>query len=101
MTTPHYLRLCETSVVVKDRHLRVVGEWQSGCVCCCAEVTASSLPGSDGKLTMPLCPRHVRWAMACRRERVGKQARNLKKLLFAWCRYQGDDREAAKVWLGY
>ena len=85
----------------KDKHLARVEAWEGGCVYCGAGDVVSHLPGSAGALTMPLCPRHVRWAMAARQERIGKQARNLKLLLLAWCRLRGDDREVAKAWLGY
>jgi len=102
MATPLYLDLLhEQDVRLKDRHLCVIDEWTTGCVYCGEEEVAACLPGSGGRLTMPLCRRHVRWAMACRRERVGKQARHLKKLLLAWCRLRGDDLEVAEAWLGY
>lgn len=91
----------EVTSRVKDRHLQVVLEWRGGCVYCGAVAVGLSLPGSGGQLTMPLCARHVRWAMAARRERVGKQARNLKKLLLAWARLHGGDREAVARWLEY
>lgn len=86
---------------LKDRFLRVVEEWSGGCVYCGEPEVRASLPGSSGNLTMPLCARHTRWAMAARRERMGKQARTLKLLLLAWCRLRGDDPGVARAWLGY
>lgn len=83
----------------KDRDLAVVEEWVSGCIVCGDEEVVAALPGSEGMLTLPLCPRHVRWALASRREGMGKQSRRLRGLLFAWCRLHGDDRELAKAWL--
>lgn len=83
----------------KDRDLAVVEEWVSGCIVCGEDEVAEALPGSEGKLTLPLCARHVRWALASRREGMGKQSRRLRGLLFAWCRLHGDDRETAKAWL--
>ena len=60
-----------------------------------------ALPGSGGELTVPFCRKHVRWAMAARCERMGKQALRLKRLLHAWCRLRGGDRERVREWLGY
>jgi hypothetical protein len=85
---------------IKDRHLAIVAEWRGGCLYCGAEEVVPTLPGSDGKLAIPFCPRHLRWALASRRERMGKQARTLKKLLLAWCRLRGGDPELVKQWLG-
>ena len=85
----------------KDRHLAIVQEWRDGCLLCDSQQTVDELPGSDGEFYLPLCARHVRWAMASRRERVGRQARNLKLFLLAWCRLRGGDRQAAKEWLGF
>ena len=67
----------------KDRHLVVVEEWTGGCVYCGAAET-TLLPGLDHFVDIPFCTLHVRWALASRRERVGKQARHLKKLVLAW-----------------
>jgi hypothetical protein len=85
----------------KDKHLARVDAWTGGCLYCGDPDVYPHLPGSERALTMPLCQRHIRWAMVSRREKIGKQARNLKLLLFAWCRLHGDDREVAKAWLGY
>lgn len=85
----------------KDRYLDAVDSWRGGCLYCGCEPARATLAGSDGRLTMPLCPKHTRWAMACRRERVGKQARKLKLLLLAWCRLKGDDTGIAREWLGF
>jgi hypothetical protein len=85
----------------KDRHLSIVQEWRSGCLLCDEAATVQRLPCSDGSFYLPLCRRHVRWAMASRRERVGRQARHLKLFLLAWCRLRGGDQAAARQWLGY
>jgi len=83
----------------KDRFLAVVAEWEGGCVWCGEQETVDALPGSGGALDLPLCAKHVRWAMAARREAMGKQTRILRGLLFAWCRLEGRDRGAAQAWL--
>lgn len=87
----------------RDRWTALVTEWYDGCLKCDAPVSDRPLPGSDGQLYLPLCERHIRWAMASRRERLGKQAGYLKKLLLAWCRYRGapTDLDTARDWLGY
>jgi hypothetical protein len=85
----------------KDRYLLAVDQWQGGCLYCGDADTRPTLAGSDGRLTMPLCSKHTRWALAARRERVGKQARRLKLMLRAWCRLHGDDPAIADEWLGY
>lgn len=85
----------------KDRDLAVVEAWPGGCLYCgCSEVRPF-LAQSEGRLTLPLCAKHTRWALAARRERVGKQARRLKLLLLAWCRLRGDDPAVAREWLGF
>ena len=85
----------------KDRHLATVDEWRGGCVYCGAPESRQTLPGSNGLVVLPLCSKHVRWAMAARRERMGKQSRTLKRLVLAWCRLKGGDQEAAHEWLGF
>jgi hypothetical protein len=85
----------------KDRHLAIVDEWQQGCLYCGELPVRGALPGSGGKLQVPFCEKHVRWALASRRERFGKQARNLKQLLYAWVRLHGGDRKQVRGWLGY
>lgn len=85
----------------KDRHLAMVQEWTEGCLLCGASDTVAELPGSHGRFYLPLCQRHLRWALASRRERVGRQARNLKHYLLAYCRIHGGDSAAARQWLGY
>lgn len=85
----------------KDRHLAAVDAWTGGCLYCGASEVVPALPGSEGLLRVPFCGRHVRWALASRRERVGKQARHLKKLVLAWCRLRDGDVEVARQWLGY
>ena len=83
----------------KDRFLAVVAEWEGGCLWCGEEETVDALPGSGGALDLPLCAKHVRWAMAARREGIGKQTRILRGLLFAWCRLKGGDRALTSAWL--
>ena len=83
----------------KDRFYATVAEWTGGCVKCGQPVAQETLPDSDGRLRMPLCRRHVRWAMASRREGVGKQAGALRRLLLAWCDVHGEDAALAKDWL--
>lgn len=85
----------------KDRYLAMVDEYAGGCLYCGAGEVVPVLPGTDGKLAIPFCRKHVRWALASRRERMGKQSRVLKKLVLAWCRLKGGDAEFAKRWLGY
>src|SRR3954469_14579237 len=87
----------------RDRWTALVAEWQAGWLLCESPETERSLPGSDGQVHLPLCDRHVRWAMASRRERLGKQAGRLKKLLVAWSHlYEDADHAArARIWLGY
>ena len=85
----------------KDRFLDAVERWQEGtCLYCRAATTVRALPRSGGQVCLPLCDKHVRWAMAARRERFGKQSRILRGYLLAWCRLQGGDRDVAIVWLG-
>jgi hypothetical protein len=83
----------------RDRFLAVVDEWDAGCLFCGADTDVRPLPGSAGAVVLPLCHKHVRWAMACRREQHGKQARHLRGLVLAWARLHGGDRDAATVWL--
>lgn len=83
----------------KDRFLDAVAEWEEGCLYCGAAAELRPLPRSGGLVQLPLCATHVRWAMAARRERQGKQAHILRGLLLAWCRLRGGDRDAAVVWL--
>ena len=83
----------------KDRFLDRVDRWQDGCLYCGAEAEVRPLPRSHGLVCLPLCDKHVRWAMAARRERFGKQARVLRRYVLAWCRLRGGDREAATKWL--
>ena len=85
----------------KDRWEAIVAEWQGGCIRCGSPETGRALPGSGGRLDLPLCERHLRWALASRRERIGKQAGELARLLLAWCRYRELDRAEARRWLGY
>lgn len=86
-----------------DRWNALAAEWAGGCLVCGRVETGRPLPGSDGELMLPLCERHVRWAMASRRERMGKQAGNLKKLLLAWSRHREspDHERRARAWLGF
>ena len=83
----------------RDRFLALVAEWETGCLFCHADAEVRPLPGSAGAVLLPLCDKHVRWAMACRREQHGKQARHLRGLALAWVRLRGGDRNAATVWL--
>jgi hypothetical protein len=84
----------------KDRFLDRVDRWQEGCCLYCgAPAEVRPLPRSHGLVHLPLCDKHVRWAMATRRERYGKQARILNKLVLAWVRLRGGDRAAAQEWL--
>lgn len=85
----------------KDRHLQVVSEWRGGCLICGSADLSPVLPPALARVGFPLCDRHLRWAMASRRERMGRQARNLKLLLLAWCRLNQQDRQTALDWLGY
>lgn len=84
-----------------DMQSALVAQWQGGCLLCDAEDLEEPLPESEGLLRMPLCKRHLRWAMASRRERMGKQSRHLKRLLLAWVKATGQDPAAARRWLGY
>ena len=83
----------------KDRFLDAVDRWQTGCLYCGGPAEVRPLPRSHGLVRLPLCDKHVRWAMAARDERYGKQAHVLEGLLLAWCRLRGSDRETAKAWL--
>lgn len=83
-------------VRVKDRWVNVVDEWRGGCLWCGAS-EAGRLPGLE--VGVVFCPRHVRWAMASRREGMGKQSYILRRLLLAWCRRRGGDPEVVKQWL--
>jgi hypothetical protein len=85
---------------LQDRHLAMVEQANRGCIYCGASELAA-LPGSGAKLGLVFCATHVRWAMAARRERYGKQARNLRKLLQANCRLNGGDSKTVKVWLRF
>lgn len=85
----------------KDRYVVVAREWRSGCLLCEEQDLVTGLPGCTADLGFPLCARHLRWAMASRRERVGHQALRLKRLLLAWCRVRERDGAAAREWLGY
>ena len=67
----------------QDRYFDAVDRWEVGCLYCGAPEARPTLAGSSAQLTMPLCSKHTRWAMAARRERMGKQARVLKLLLLA------------------
>jgi hypothetical protein len=83
----------------KDRFLEVVDRWQEGCLYCGEPAEVRPLPASHGLVRLPLCDKHVRWAMACRREGAGKQSRHLRGFVLAWVRLKGGDRDAAIVWL--
>lgn len=84
----------------KDRFLDRVDRWNRGtCLYCGVEAQLRVLPRSNGLLELPLCDKHLRWAMAARAERHGKQAHILRGYLLAWCRLRGADRDAAKAWL--
>lgn len=83
----------------QGRFLEMVDLWQHGCLYCGEPAEVRPLPRSHGRVRLPLCEKHVRWAMATRRERYGKQAHILQGLLLAWCRLKDGDREAAKRWL--
>lgn len=83
----------------KDRFLDRVDRWQGGCLYCGAEAEVRPLPRSHGLVFLPLCDKHVRWAMATRDDRFGKQSRVLRGYLLAWCRLKDGDREAALAWL--
>lgn len=84
-----------------DIQSAIVADWQGGCLLCDEAEVDKPLSESDGMLRLPLCQRHRRWAMASRREKVGKQSRRLKRLLLAWSRAHGQDVDAARRWLGY
>jgi len=83
----------------QDRFLCIVDDWRAGCLYCGATAALRPLPESGGKVLLPLCDKHLRWAMAARRERFGKQARTLRGLVLAWVRLRGGERDAALVWL--
>lgn len=83
---------------VKDRWVNVVDEWHGGCLWC-GSPDARVLPGLE-EVGVVFCRRHVRWAMASRREGMGKQSYILRRLLLAWCRRRGGDPEVVKQWLG-
>lgn len=85
---------------VKDKFLLAVEQAEGGCLFCGAREVVL-LPGPGARLGPLFCERHVRWALAARRERVGRQARTLKKLLLAWCRLRNGDEQTARKWLGY
>jgi hypothetical protein len=83
----------------KDRFLDRVDRWSEGCLYCGEPADLRPLPGSGKRVQLPLCDKHLRWAMATRRERYGKQAHILRGYVLAWCRLKGGDRDAAVVWL--
>jgi hypothetical protein len=89
----------------RDRYSGVAADVLNGprlrCLHCGSENVCSSLPGSGGRLRVPLCRKHVRWALASRRERIGKQAGVLKRMLLAWGDATGVDRALVRDWLGY
>lgn len=84
---------------LKDRFLATVEGWESGCIHCGLPAPVRTLPRSAELVELPLCAKHVRWAMACRREGMGKQSHHLRGLVLAWVRLKGGDRHAAIVWL--
>lgn len=84
----------------KDLFSAVVKEWQGGCLLCDAPVT-DRLPSGLMGTGFPLCERHVRWALASRRERMGRQAGRLKWFLLAWCQRERLDPGPVREWLGY
>lgn len=83
----------------KDRFLDRVARWEEGCLYCGEPAQVRPLPRSAGLVQLPLCDKHMRWAMAARRERFGKQSYLLRGYVLAWCRLKGCDREAALTWL--
>lgn len=84
----------------RDRFLATVDGWKSGtCIHCGAPARIRALPRSAGTVELPLCDKHLRWAMACRREGMGKQLHHLRGLVLAWVRLKGGDRSCAIVWL--
>lgn len=83
----------------KDKFLAAVDSWEDGCLYCGAAADVRPLPGSGGSVALPLCDKHVRWAMAARREQIGKQTRTLRGLLLAWVRLRDGDRDTALLWL--
>ncbi len=85
---------------VKDKFLLRVIENTGGCLYC-DDPALVPLEGSGSRLGLLFCEKHVRWAMAARRERYGKQARTLQRLLLAHCRVTGSDPGPVKEWLGF
>ena len=84
----------------KDKYLAKVVDWRGGCLLC-GEVVAERLPPVMHDVEFPLCDKHVRWALASRRERIGHQAGNLRGFLLAWCRHRNADPAPVRAWLGY
>jgi hypothetical protein len=78
----------------------LVSGWRGGCLLCDAAAVEEPLPESEGLLRMPLCKPHVRWAMASRSERIGRQHRHLELMLLAWVKASGQDPNVARRWLG-
>lgn len=85
----------------KDRFVAIVREHRDGCLLCSESEVPEALPASAGRVFLPLCAKHRRWAMASRRERIGRQARRLKHFVLAWADHHNLDRDAARDWLGY
>lgn len=82
----------------KDKFLVAVAEHAGRCLFC-GNPDVAPLEGSGANLGLLFCDRHVRWAMAARRERIGKQARTLRLLLLANCRVNGGDAALVDLWL--
>lgn len=82
----------------KDKYLIAATEHAGRCLFC-GNPDVAPLEGSGANLGLLFCDRHVRWAMAARRERLGKQARTLRLLLLANCRINGGDATATVEWL--
>lgn len=82
----------------KDKFLVAAAEHAGRCLFC-GNPDVAPLEGSGARLGLLFCERHVRWAMAARRERIGKQTRTLRLLLLANCRINGGDPNQVKDWL--
>lgn len=82
----------------QDQFTVAVDAWEGGCLYCSASERLCPLPGLEAS-GPPLCPRHLRWAMASRRERHGRQAGRLRRLLRAWSTRYPEGTEEVERWL--
>jgi hypothetical protein len=81
-----------------ERARAVVEDWRGGCLYCAGPAPLRPLPWQP-TLVVPLCDRHLRWALAARRERWGKEAAKLQRLLSAWVACSGQSQDDVDQWL--